>query len=843
MQLLKRLNLSSNIHPTERSLFRVLFLHSFLLGFSTSFFFVAANNYFLKKVTITNIPIAYIIAGVIGVFLMGFYRAIQHRAGVASSFMASLLVFGLVCFLLFFCHSGDNANHPANIYIAYAGFILIFPFSVLFVVGFSGVSLQLFNLSQSKRLSALIGTGEVIASIIGYLLIPIILKFTGNPNYLFLVSGGAILLSIIPIRKVVSEHSEKFTAKTTSTVSRKINWQFFAKEPFFVTIAFVTIFSVLAVYLSDYAYLISVRTFAQLSGIEVSVIISVLFSIIKSGELLFSLLSGNLISTKGMKFSLLILPCLLFISTLFAFGSYFLVDDVAFFLIAFFLLNKWSERVIRKGLTIPAMKVLYQLAEPNERASIQSSIEGTISQVSIIISGIILLIITRLQTKSDNLHFLYIMSLVSLVAFGVWVILVSNLYSKYRHKIQAYLHQIKALVTHNNTSLSSNWVLEKKLLKGLQDEVNINASLVSVSQLLQQPNQQLSEQLIGCYNPAIQTAIDNKDRYLSRKIINAYFFNDNVFNRLLIIGYTEFISAADKQKFIKEMYDLSDVTLRLQLLKTLNAQGFQPSAENKFYFANLTQSCVEEIVWADAALVDLLPLSNAIINKEIDSYQLINKNLLLELLKLLYDKKAITVIQEILNTQSNNIENQIFAVELLDNILTDELKQTITPVFEPISFQAKKHILQKYFPISELSVAERLKEMTMKDYKLMNTYLKQLALEAYHQLTNDSVVVRAFNESSIENLSAVAARLLGQSATNTFAKKQKASADLHLPNYLQPNNLQYLLRYGLFTKEGKRNTLSTSFSDNSERYLLSFTTLDNTKFELDILGLGLLLNT
>ncbi|MBC7722650.1 MAG: hypothetical protein H7068_11540, partial [Pedobacter sp.] len=606
---------------------------------------------------------------------------------------------------------------------------------------------------------------------------------------------------------------------------------------------FVTIFSVLAVYLSDYAYLISVRTFAQLSGIEVSVIISVVFSIIKSGELLFSLLSGNLISTKGMKFSLLILPCLLFTSTLLAFGSYFLVDDVAFFLIAFFLLNKWSERVIRKGLTIPAMKVLYQLAEPSERASIQSSIEGTISQVSIIISGIILLIITRVQTKSDNLHFLYIMSLVSLVAFAIWVILVSNLYSKYRHKIQAYLHQIKTVVTHNNTSLTSNWLLEKKLLKGLQDEASINATLVSVSQLLQQPNQQLSEQLIGCYNPAIQTAIDNKDGYLSRKIINAYFTNNNIFNRLLIIGYSKFISAADKQKFIKEMYDLSDVTLRLHLLKSLNTQGFQPSADNKFYFANLTQACVEEIVWADAALVDLIPLNNELINKEIDSYQLINKNLLLELLKLLYDKKAITVIQEILNTQSNNIENQIFAVELLDNILTNELKETITPVFEPISFQAKKNILQKYFPISELSVTERLKEITMKDYKLMNTYLKQLALEAYHKLTNDNVIIRAFKESNIENLSAISAKLLGQLATNSFAKKQKATADLHLPNYLQPSNLQYLMRYGLFTKEGKHNKLVTTFSDNSEGYVLSFTTLDNTKFELDVLGLGLLLNS
>ena len=842
MRLSKRFNLLSNVHPEEQWLFWVMFLHSFLLGFSTSFYFVAANSYFLKKVTITNIPIAYIIAGIIGVFLMGFYRAIQLRAGVASSFIACLVGFAFVSFLLFFFHRGDTVNHPASIYIAYAGFILVFPFSVLFVVGFSGLSLQLFNLSQSKRLSALIGTGEVIASIIGYLLIPFILKLTNNPSVLFIVSGISILLSVIPIRKIIFQYKNKFTFKKESIILRKINWSFFVKEPFFVTIGLVTLFSVLAVYLSDYAYLISVRTLAQLSSIEVSVIISFLFSIIKSGELIFSLLSGNLLSTKGMRFSLLILPCLLFASTLLAFGSYFLMDDVAFFLIAFFLFNKWSERVIRKGLTMPAMRVLYQLAEPSERASIQSSIEGTISQFSIIISGIILLVITRLQTKSDNLYFLYVMSLVSLLAFAVWMLLVSNLYLKYKNKIQAYLQQIRTATTNITSSAADNWLLERKLLKGVNDELSLNKTLGTVIKLLQSPNQVLLEQLIGCYNTAIQTAIDNKDDYLSRKIINAYFKNDNVFNRLLIVAYTEFISAIEKQKFIKEMYDLSDISLRLQLLKTLIGQNFAPSADNRFYFSNLTQSCVEEIVCADAALLDLLPLNNLLINKEIEAYQLTNKNLLLELLKLLFDKKAITVIQEILNTQTANIENQIFAVELLDNILTDELKQTITPLFEPISFQTKKHILKKYFPIYELSVAERLKEIAMKDYKLMNAYAKQLAIEAYHQLTNDTTTLKAFNESSIENLSNTASQLLGNSPINSFIGKQKVSTDLHLASYLQPNDIYYLLRYGLFAKKAKHSILATSFSDNSQRYLLSFTTLDNNKFEIDILGLGLLLN-
>ena len=50
--------------------------------------------------------------------------------------------------------------------IAYAGFVLIFPFFSLFSLGFSGICLSMFDLSQSKRLLALLGTGEIIASIL-----------------------------------------------------------------------------------------------------------------------------------------------------------------------------------------------------------------------------------------------------------------------------------------------------------------------------------------------------------------------------------------------------------------------------------------------------------------------------------------------------------------------------------------------------------------------------------------------------------------------------------------------------------------------------------------------------
>src|SRR5690606_34827719 len=144
--------------------------------------------------------------------------------------------------------------------------------------------------------------------------------------------------------------------KTRAAV--KLNMSALRKDEFYKLIASFTFFSVVAMYLSDYAYLLATRQLAVITEIEVAVIISMLFTLIKAGELIFSFLSGNIITSRGMHFALILLPALLTIIMVCALFSEFIFSDYAFFLIVFFLLNKWNERVIRKGITAPALKVL-----------------------------------------------------------------------------------------------------------------------------------------------------------------------------------------------------------------------------------------------------------------------------------------------------------------------------------------------------------------------------------------------------------------------------------------------------------------------------------------------------
>jgi len=834
MQLLKKISSLTDIRLGEEKIVAILFLHSLLLGFSTSFYFVAVNSFFLKQVSANDIPLAYIIAGLIGTFLMTIYRFIQKRAGVSSSFIATLILFSVVCITLFFFHNTAGAHQNWSIYIAYAGFILVFPFSVLFVVGFSGYCLQIFNLSQSKRLSALIGTGEVISSIIGYLCIPLFIKLFHGSTFLFLLAAAFILLSIIPLSIIYKKFHHNFIKHQVGKTATAVNWSFFKNSPFYITIGIATFFSVAAVYITDYSYLIAVRTFAQLSSIEVSIIISFVFSVIKIGELLFSLLSGNIISARGMKFSMIILPALLLLSVALAIVSYLTIDDVAFFLIAFFLLNKWSERVIRKGITIPAMKVLFQLAEPSKRAQIQAAVEGTISQFSVVITGILLFVITRWQVGHTSLQFLYIISIISAIVFSCWLLTVSNLYRKYKIKIQEYLHTIKPIVNTQNEVLEA-WTNNA----GKNGTAVLQAPVLEMVAQLESPSKQQLLEWIALYNSSIAAAIDNQAISINRKVITAYFTNDHFFSRQLIIKYLHHLPVEQRQRVIKEMYEVSDIRLRLQLLHALHKDNFAASAENRFYFIDLCSQCVREIIWVDATLEDFIGLNEPNLKSELVNYQYVQKEILLELLMLLYDAKAVQVIKEILKAESINKENELFAVELLDNILTEELKPIIIPVYEPITQHAKRQKLEKHFAIYNLPVEERLTEILMKDFKLINSYTKQLSLRIIHQLNpNNQTIVKAFTSSTIEHLQSTANEILSKSQVNVFLQKEKAASDLHLTHYFSKTDLYYFLRFGFFNKEGK---LLQNTSTRGQHFVV-LNDAQNKKFEADTLAVALLLH-
>lgn len=835
----------ADVRSNERSMVAILFFQSLLLGFSTSYYFVAANSFFIKKAKIADIPFAYIIAGVVGIILVAAFKTLLRKFGSITSYIAVLSLFALACIGLYWGHIQFDANPQTSLWVAYIGFIIVFPFASLFVLGFSGICLHLFNLSQSKRLLALIGIGEVVASIIGYLTVPFITKATGNPVYLFLLSALFIVLSIFPIIKIYQVNNEKFIAIQSAATVRKFSWQLLAKDQFYVSLAIVAFFSVLAIYFTDYAYLVSVKNLAQLSGFAVADIIAILFCIIKIGELVFSFFSANIISTKGMQFSLVLLPFLLMLLSLLAVATHFVFDDNLIFVIAFFLVAKWSDRVIRKGIYAPSTKVLYQVTNASERIQLQTSIEGTVSQFSIVLSGIILLAISQWQ-KNNIDNFFYILSIICMLFSVLWIVFVATLYRGYKKRIHAYLHTVQTVITT---------VQKKSIAQAFNHWVSMQETFMSANELklihevfekkFASTNSFTSAQLIELiisYNPTLHN-IDISDKtMLNKRIIRFYFSNDNFFSRLLIIWYLEQTNQLQKISIITELYEASDFLIRKELIAALNRLNYQPQESDRFYFTELCKLCVGEIIWAEPAIADIAELEQTKLTILLEEYIVANKDHLLELLKLLYGKETVHIVQVVLNEADKAAENQIFAVELLDNILAPLQKSLIMPIFEPIPQQMRWAKLSKQFLIYHLRVAERLKEILLKNFKLIDTNIKTECLKTYYQVTKDESLLTAFFASHVEELNNQAHQLINENLYSDESIKEITIEQLRLNSIFKKELILKFSKYGMMVENyTKPNALSNSlFSKKAFEHVVQLIQADKQKVDIDIVGLGLL---
>jgi hypothetical protein len=834
------------IKQSEKKIFQSLFIHSFLIGLSLAFFFVEASRSFIQKVDISEMPVAYVISGVSGYLLIRIFKSLQKKYGMFRSFELIILLFSVLMLFLFFGRFSFEKNLLISKLIAYGGFVLIFAFFSLFSLGFSGICFSIFDLSQSKRLLALLGTGEIIASILAYLVIPIIVKLIGTTSYLLIFSAAFSILSIIPIRKAVVESGPSIgSIKKIANIVAPFNLNFILKNPFILYLSLSTLFSIIAVYFIDYSYLISVRYFSTLTGIEIATIVSLLFSIIKTGELFFSFFSSNIISAGGMKRSILLLPILLIAGALMGVFSLLFFESNVIFVIFFVFINKWTDRVIRKGVTIPSTKIMFQINTPEERLQLQNNIDGVISQLSTIICGVLLVVVCYFTDTANYNTFLKLITIVCLLVFVIFFWLSSKLYFTYKNRIQDFLHS-------SNLEVKSKFKDETTDYIGFDNfsELHFDSTLNNKFSFLLLDtdlfDQNKIRKLICYYNPSANAYINFSDDNLeslsesNRKLTKLYFENQNIFSRLLIMSNFLCLDFEKKLIFFKDVNSLTPLSLRSYYLRRLCESGQPVGESHVFYFIELVKECVNEILWTEITIDDLSKLEDnkLLVNLNFHREELFQ--MLLYSLELLHEKKSIGLVREILNNKERNNDDLLFVVELLENMLRPELKGIITPIFEPISEAARRKKMSKLFFVNHLNLNDRLLDILMRDFNIVDSYTKQLALLSLREIDHHSQVLQAFCSSKITNLQLIA-KSLGNDDLIDLAAVQKDSISKQFSKsfLLNENDKIVISRWVFKDSTGNltsnlNNGIKKLFENNSAR--VANDSIANSYFEVDLLG-------
>ncbi len=464
-----------NIKQEEKTIFLLLFFHSFFVGLFIAFYFVQANSGFISRYGNDKLPYAYMIAGLAGYIISTLYSYVQKKVQPRYLF-AGVLLFMLITTLI----SRVALNFVDEDYLSFFIFIWAWPFISLAATEAGGLAIRLLNLIQVKRLFGLINMGGVIASILGYLIIPIISKKLGN-SYDLLVIGAFSLVVALILLFVISKKSSYQKKSTVTKSEERTDFRYLIKNRYFKLIFMSAVLSMTVIYIADFGFLSSIKTQNKLFPDQQSVasFLAFVYAGLKVGELVISYFSSRILSRFGIKLGLLVMPITLTVITFIALIVGFIGSGVASITFLILMtLNKSMERILRRGLDDPAFNILYQPLPTSQQLAVQTQV-GVVMQFAIGIAGFILFIMSTIMKAGGGFKMQFF-PLFFLPLLILWSYLALNLYMGYRQKLRELLKEMsKKRPRETSRYQYGTEVLTKKFKKFNSNVVRLSVAIIS----------------------------------------------------------------------------------------------------------------------------------------------------------------------------------------------------------------------------------------------------------------------------------------------------------------------------------------------------------------------------
>jgi len=580
--LIKTLGLKSD----EINKFVLLFLHSFFIGLFIAFYFVQANSVFIREYGSEQLPYAYLMAGLVGYIISSLYSYFQQKVKSKYLFLSAL------AFMLIISLFGRIAlGFIDQKYLSFFVFIWAWPFISLAGIESGGLAIRLLNLVQIKRLFGLINMGGVIASILGYLIIPVLTNYIGSTYNLLLVSVGSLGAAILVLYFIYKKFPEEKEKTKVSKTETNTSFKHLIKDKYFKLIFLSATLSMTVIYITDFGFLSAIKVQESILFIKegsVAGFLALVFAALKVGELIISYLSSRILVKYGVKLGLIVLPVsitlIIFISLFVGFS----VGAVTIAFLALMILNKSFERIMRRGLDDPAFNILYQPLPSNLQLAVQSKV-GIVMQFAIAIAGALLLALSLLLNLGGgfSLEFFPVFFLPILV---LWVFVARKLYLAYKDKLREILKELSSQKRHDTSKYRyGTEVLSKKFKK-----FNDNVVRLSVT-ILAETNPRIFEPYISSLikkndneiNKAVLKSIDSTWRERIVKQIKTQFENEKEKEVAECAKHAVSLLEFDKIEKVKpEVLDKSDkIEDKIKLIKYLVKNPEDKNIEN--YVLNL----------------------------------------------------------------------------------------------------------------------------------------------------------------------------------------------------------------------------------------------------------------
>ncbi len=199
--------------------------------------------------------------------------------------------------------------------------------------------------------------------------------------------------------------------------------------------------------------------------------------------------------------------------------------------------------------------------------------------------------------------------------------------------------------------------------------------------------------------------------------------------RQRILEVYEAVGGASAMALLAGKLSFPHQAVRSHALQALSRSRYQADAATAPLIAQAIESLNGYTAWNMSAVLDLGddPRTAAVtsaLEEEIEG----SRTRLFHLLSLLHDPAAIGLARE--NIESASSETTVYALEILDLLLSEELKPLVFPIIEGLPYTQALRRLEASFPRHKLEPAERLSLLVNRDYDKLGSWTRASALAA-----------------------------------------------------------------------------------------------------------------
>ena len=417
------------IRESETKLVGKLFVFEFFQGSSIALYFTAAISIFLQHRPTSDLPKIFILSALL-LWVTGYLYNKFERKLATGKLIARVICFNaliVIVFRLFISHQTEG----------WYLFLFLSSFNVLYLLNnleFWGLTAQLFDVRQSKRLFGLVSAGDIPAKMLGYLSAFIFVPFIGTENLLWLAAGLLIisfflLPSLLKLANI-NKHSPSthHTAQSTHSIRSAITGNKLIRK-----IAIVSFFSLASFLIVNFVFYGYVKNQFKNDN-ELAGFFAIFFAVIRAITLVIKIAGTNRMVDKiGLRRSLIISPLILFIISAVSINFSFETSSpkAAFYLFGMMAI---TIDVLRSAIQTPVLLATLQSLPVHQRLRGHTIIKGLLDPLSFFSVGVFLWIFTR----SDHPNF-QVLSIVLFALTAFWLFFAVSVDKNYKETLQTAL--------------------------------------------------------------------------------------------------------------------------------------------------------------------------------------------------------------------------------------------------------------------------------------------------------------------------------------------------------------------------------------------------------------------